>query len=205
MNDPSPDAPQRPTRGPSRELAILAAAAELVTEVGYDRVTLDAIAARAHASKATMYRRWPSKAALVADALRRRADGGVTEPPDTGSLRGDLMLTVSAIASTFSAKVGGPSLLVLAEAIRLDAPLRDTVRTQIEERTRQDGLLILRRAVARGEAADEERGPAVVALAFAHLFLRSLLDGEPPGADDQQAFVDDLLLPLLTASKGDQR
>ena len=109
------------TRGPARELAILTAAAALVTEIGYERVTLDAIAARAHASKATMYRKWPGKAELIADALRRRADGGVTEPADTGSLRGDLLLTVSAIAATFSAGDGGPSLLVLAEAIRQDA------------------------------------------------------------------------------------
>ncbi len=202
MSDSGTDGSPRPTRGPARELAILAAAVELVAEVGYDRVTLDAIAARARASKATMYRKWPNKAELVADALRRRAEGNATEPPNTGSLRGDLLQTVSAIARTFSVQDGGPSLLVLAEAIRLDAPLRATVRAQIEERSRQEGLLICEQATARGEAVDSRRGPAVVGLAMAHLFLRTLLDGEPPNPHDQQALVDDLLLPLLTSPEG---
>src|SRR5919201_4334058 len=87
-----------PTRGrprdPRRRRAILDAAMALIAEVGYDRMTIDAIAARSGASKPTLYRRWPhGKPELVADAIReRRAEGG--EPPETGSLRGDLLALV---------------------------------------------------------------------------------------------------------------
>jgi AcrR family transcriptional regulator len=181
----------------AREDAILAATAELVAEVGYERVTVDAIAARAHASKATMYRKWPGKAELVADALRRRADGGAGELADTGSLRGDLLLAVSSIARTFSGGGPGPSLPGMVEAIRADPALRDVVRSQIDERTHQDGALICARAATRGEDVDAARGPAALGLALAHLFLRTLLVGEPPDEAEQRLLVDQTLLPLL--------
>jgi AcrR family transcriptional regulator len=189
-----------PLRGQAREQAILDATVELVAEVGYERVTVNAIAARAHASKATMYKRWPGKADLVADALRRHADGGVVEVPDTGSLRGDLVAVVSAIASTFDASDGGPTLTGLVEALRADPALRDLVRGQIEERSRHDGTVIGRRAVARGENADEARVPVAVGVAVAHLFLQTILGGAPPAPAEQQAFVDRILMPLITAA-----
>ncbi len=181
----------------AREAAILAAAAELVAEVGYERVTVDAIAARAHASKSTMYRKWPGKAELVADALRRQAEARATELADTGSLRGDLLLIVQNITRTLAGDAAGPSLLSLAEAIRADPVLRDIIRTQIDERSRHDGVLICARATTRGENVDATRAPAVVGLALAYLFLRTLLGGEPPSDDEQQRLVDHTLLPLL--------
>jgi AcrR family transcriptional regulator len=187
-----------PTRGTAREQAILDATVELVAEIGYERVTVNAIAARAHASKATMYRKWPGKAELVADALRRHAEGDVAEQPDTGSLRGDLVYAVGSIASNFDGDGGGPSLLGLVEALRSDPALRELVRRQIDERSRQDGVLIGRRAAARGEAVNEARGPAVLGLAVSHLVLRTLLGGSPPSADEQDAFVDQILLPLIS-------
>jgi AcrR family transcriptional regulator len=61
------------TRGAAREEAILLATLELLGEAGYDRMTMDAVAARARASKATIYRRWPDKAGLVVAAVRRHA------------------------------------------------------------------------------------------------------------------------------------
>ena len=176
-----------------------AAAAELVAEIGYERVTVDAIAARARASKATMYRKWPGKAELVADALRRQADSQSAELPDTGSVRGDLLRIVASIAQTFTGTDGGPSLVSLTEAIRADSVLRNVVDAQIRERSRHDGALVCARASARGEKVDASRGPAVVGLALAHLFLRTLLGGEPPGEAEQRDFVEQTLLPLMNA------
>ena len=65
----------RPTgaRAEAREQAILDAALELVMEVGYDRLSMDALAERAHAGKATIYRHWSGKAQVVAEAVRRRS------------------------------------------------------------------------------------------------------------------------------------
>src|ERR1700710_916480 len=80
-------------RGVARESAICAAALELLAEVGYDRMSMDAVASRAKASKATIYRRWPGKRELVVHAIRCRGPQHV-EPPDTGSLRGDILATL---------------------------------------------------------------------------------------------------------------
>ena len=193
-----PKAGSRPgSRSAAREQAILAAAAELVAEIGYERVTVDAIATRARASKATMYRKWPGKAELVADALRRQAESRSAELPDTGSVRGDLLWIVASIALTFTSANGGPSLVSLVEAIRADSVLRDVVDAQIRERSRHDGALVCARASARGEEVNVSRGPAVVELALAHLFLRTLLSGEPPGEAEQRDFVEQVLLPLM--------
>ena len=198
------DAKQRPRPRPgshsaAREQAILTATAELVVEVGYERVTVDAIAARARASKSTMYRKWPGKAELVADALRQHAEGRASELPDTGSVRGDLLLTVRNIAQTLAGGDAGPSLLSLVEAIRADPVLRAVVRAQIDERSAHDGVLICTRAISRGEHVNVDCGPAVVDLALAHLFLHALLNGEPPSDHEQRSFVDRTLLPLLDA------
>jgi AcrR family transcriptional regulator len=75
----------------SRQAAIMEAALEGLAERGYDLLTMDEIAARAHAGKGALYRRWPSKAALVADAVLTWRDRlGPVTVPDTGSLRGDI-------------------------------------------------------------------------------------------------------------------
>src|SRR3954452_5322244 len=93
------EAAVNPTRGrprdPELRRAILAAAMALITEVGYDRMTIDAIAARSGVSKPTLYRRWPhGKPQLVADAIRERhAERGPV--PDTGGLRDDLLALVA--------------------------------------------------------------------------------------------------------------
>src|SRR6202451_3503036 len=72
----------------TRDVALRDAALALLAEIGYDRLTIDSVAARAHASKATIYRRWPGKAELVVDALTSLK--GAPLVPDTGTLRGDL-------------------------------------------------------------------------------------------------------------------
>ena len=78
-----------------REFAICDAALALLAEVGYDRMSMDAVAARARASKATIYRRWPGKRELVLEAVRTRV-ADIVEPPDTGSLSGDIIATLRA-------------------------------------------------------------------------------------------------------------
>ena len=79
----------RPRVEGERELEILDATLEVLADVGYDRLTMDAVAARAKASKATLYRRWNDKASLVVDALL--VVKHTAETPDTGTLRGDLI------------------------------------------------------------------------------------------------------------------
>src|SRR3954463_15118569 len=73
-----------------RETELLAVTLELLQEHGYDRLTLDAVATTAHASKATLYRRWPTKAELVMAAFIEGTRQVAVEP-NTGTLRGDLL------------------------------------------------------------------------------------------------------------------
>src|SRR6187551_3405389 len=80
----------RPRVEGDREQQILDAALEVLADVGYDRLTMDAVAQRARASKATLYRRWNSKLRLVIDALLTIKQAPTV--PDTGSLREDLNL-----------------------------------------------------------------------------------------------------------------
>ena len=117
----------------SRDAAIRDAALDLLSEIGYDRLTMDAVAARAHASKATIYRRWQGKAALVVDALNC-SKGSMVEP-DTGSLEGDFAALGQGSCSQES-RFNAQIMLGLITALAHDVELRDVVRERmIEPRT----------------------------------------------------------------------
>src|SRR5215204_3685125 len=94
----SPDASPRlgRKRDHTRDPEILAAAIDVLAETGFDGMTIDMVAARAKAGKATLYRRWPSKADLVIDAVACMKAGelDVDRLPDTGTLRGDLVAMI---------------------------------------------------------------------------------------------------------------
>lgn len=174
---------------------------ELVAEIGYDRVTVDAIAARAHASKATMYRKWSTKADLVAAALRRHAEGaGPLVVPDAGGLRADLLGAVGRITRTIVGS-GGPSLIGLLEAVRDDPRLREGVRAQIKGASAVVGATICQRAAARGELGPFADGAACMELAVAQLLLTALLQGGAPSSAEQERLVDEVLLPVLRAPR----
>src|SRR3954465_7541694 len=79
---------ERPRIEGDREQEILDATLRVLADVGYDRLTMDAVAAKAKASKATLYRRWTNKVSLVIEALQHTKSA--RDLPDTGSLRGDL-------------------------------------------------------------------------------------------------------------------
>ncbi|MET3422708.1 hypothetical protein BJ973_001920 [Actinoplanes tereljensis] len=143
-----------------------------------------------------MYRRWADKSELVADALRRRAQGPEPEVPDTGTLRGDLLLTVQEIAQTLAGGPG-PSLIGLLEAIRDDAALRDLIGSQITQRSHEVGHIICARAGARGEKIDVRRSDAVLELAFAKVFTDTLFHGGIPDTPAFERLVDHVILPLL--------
>lgn len=205
-----PGAETRPTgtgssdaRGEARTVAILDAALELIGEVGYERVTMDGIAARAQASKMTIYRRWPTKSELVAEALRRHAQGDAPAIRDTGSLRGDLLATVAEIAQTLTGG-GAPSIIGLIDAIRDDPSLRQHVSAQVRERSHHVGREICNRATSRGEDVQVARADIVLDLAFEHLFTSTLFDGAQPSTTDQRSLVDTVLLPLLTGRESRQ-
>jgi AcrR family transcriptional regulator len=180
-----------------REQAILAAVIELLGEAGYEAMTMDAIAARAHASKTTIYRRWQGKPELVKAAVDSYVAGRVPSWADTGSLRGDLMTVVLAmrghLTDEFLAMMSG-----LIHAMRTDPELAAVLRSHLAS-DHSAAIPIIRRAADRGEVpAGAEEALASIAheVIEAQLFRQMAVGGS---FDEKFArhVVDDLVLPTL--------
>jgi AcrR family transcriptional regulator len=188
------------SRGEAREQAILDAALDLIGEVGYDRMSMDGVAARAQASKATIYRRWPGKAQVVAEAIRRRACQHVAAPPDTGTMRGDLLAALATKCETMSGE-DGPLLIGLLMAARKDAELAGLLHAQIRDNSEPLLAELFDRAVARGELPGAP-DPALVRELVPALILQRLIFGDQMTDDAFVSHViDDFVLPWLAGRK----
>ena len=183
-------------RDPSRELALLQATAEVLAEVGYDRLTIEAVAARARSSKATIYRRWPDKAALAVEAIRHIEDQ-LTSWPDTGSLRSDLLAVLGdvgqALRGTFGRIVSG-----MVSAMPHDSELAGAVREAVVTRFREGVKTLVRRAQDRAEVATDADIRLVFEVPLALLLFRFLIAEGPVNDQYVQFVVDDVVVPLLT-------
>jgi AcrR family transcriptional regulator len=174
---------------------LFAVVIDLLREVGYDRMTIDAVAARAHVSKATIYRRWDGKAELVAAALRER-HVGVFNPPDTGSLRGDLLELLRATATICVAD--SDLIQALIFAMRTSPELERLVRHQVLPAERVASTCILVRAAARGEIPPEAGERELFHdLAPALTMSRILAHGLPVDDTFLANVVDQVLIPVL--------
>lgn len=188
---------------PGRDAAICDAAIELLLEVGYDRMSMDAVAARARASKATIYRKWPGKQELVVDAVRARGPGLVV-PEDTGSLRGDLVATYTAALHSGAAQ-DADLVAGLLRAMRSAPELASCVRHQVLESKCDVSRILVARAVERGEL-DPETDPLLLhEVAAALWFHRVLVVGTPVDDAFIVHVVDDVLLPMLDRSSRSTR
>lgn len=183
-------------RGEAREEAILLATLALLAEVGYDQMTMDAVAARARASKATIYRRWPGKAELVVTAVKRHAGSPVATPPDTGSLRQDLLAVLEVMRASLTGQ-DAALILGLMIAMRRDPELARTVRGQVVDDKREVFGAVIARAVARGDLPGTVDHALFVEISSAMLFSRLFVTGEPLDDAFIHHLVDAVLLPLL--------
>ncbi|MBW2500867.1 MAG: TetR/AcrR family transcriptional regulator [Deltaproteobacteria bacterium] len=169
-------------RDPAADEAIIGATLELIAESGFDGLRVSDVADRARVSKATMYRRWPTKHDLVLAALR-------TAPPletvDTGSLRGDLEAT---FAQFMRVVADSPlvSLLTALAAERLRRPqFARELDPYIEERMMPIHAAV-ERAIARGELP-QGTNPVLLSELIGGPILLRLFFG---GATDEQAIAD---------------
>jgi AcrR family transcriptional regulator len=180
---------------PERERAILDATLELLSEIGYDRMSVDQIAKRARASKATIYRRWSGKPELVVDVICRRFDMDVPPAEDTGSLPGDLAAVFRGLCEAVERKhtliMGLSSALVshqeLARTLRAHMPAKDL--SQVEA--------LVERAVARGELAGPVDPGRLFAVAEALVWHRMIFSGPPFDEAFVAASVDGVLSPVV--------
>ncbi|MFI6227353.1 TetR/AcrR family transcriptional regulator [Micromonospora echinospora] len=145
-----PDAARRSDRS---RLAILAAARDLVVEVGYPRVSIEAIARRAGVGKQTIYRWWPSKGAVVFDAVRALSEDetGVITLPDTGDLEADLKTVLRATAVEFTDPTLSALLRALYAEIAVDPDLATLYRETVERPLTEAKLDRLRSAQRAGQ------------------------------------------------------
>jgi AcrR family transcriptional regulator len=167
--------PGRP-RSESARRAVLAATAALVERDGYGRVTMEAIARRAGVSKQTVYRWWPSKAAIIVEAL---SEGAVliAPAPDTGSLRADLerfLRATVAGAERNAHLLGG----LMAEA-QLDEAFGASFREGFLARRREVLRELLDHARDRGELAPAADTEFLAELVFAMVWYRILARPRP--------------------------
>jgi AcrR family transcriptional regulator len=187
-------------KGPRRRGEVLYAAifeatlAELA-EVGYWRLAMERVATRAHASKASLYKRWPNRAELVVAALRHLG-GGPDPAPDTGSLREDVLTLLRRGAARLDGLFGEAARGLMAETLTNPDRTANVRANMFTGRTR---LMreILERAAARGEIPDTELEQHVVEFAPALVDYHFLVHGAPIPDEVLRDIVDDLLLPLL--------
>lgn len=191
------DAPvvARPRVEGDREQEILAAAIDVLAELGYDRLTMDAVATRSRASKATLYRRWNSKASLVIEALLSQK--GAPTVPDTGTLRGDLLEAFCGMGGLTDRK----QMAVLASvitAIGRDEEFATAFRRDFIGPKAEISRTIFERARDRGEiCADLDLDLITPALPGIVLHRQFLL-GEMPSTDLVTRVIDQIILPAVS-------
>jgi AcrR family transcriptional regulator len=182
-------------RDQQREEAILRAALELLAEIGYDQLTMDAVAARARCSKATIYRRWPGKAELVTTAVRRQAVAAHAAP-DTGGLRTDLLEAVAAMRTSL-VNQDAARIIGLIAAMRRDPALAEVVRDQVLASKREIFGVVIARAVTRGDLPTTADHELLAEISSSVLLSRLLVTGDPLDPAFEQHLVDAVLMPVL--------
>jgi len=174
----------------------LHATAEVLAEVGYDRLTMDAVASRAKASKATIYRRWPDKTALVVETIRHIEDQ-LTRWQNTGSLRGDLLAVLGDITEAVRGDLGHIVSSVVS-AMPHDAELAGAVREVVITRFRSGCATLLKRAQERGEVGMDVDPQLVYEVPMSLVLFRFLLADGPVDDSYVEFVVDSVVIPLLT-------
>ncbi|WP_354701749.1 DNA-binding transcriptional repressor TetR [Paraconexibacter sp. AEG42_29] len=178
-------------RNQQSQAAILAAVLQLVEDDGYERLTIEGIAARAGVGKTTIYRWWPSKDAVLLDAyldLQERSGG--TELPDTGDLRADLRLLLTrAIAGMTDPRFDAP-YRALTAAMQHDPALAG----EVSDRLLRPLLALTRSRLARSQARGEIRADVdldlAVELLYGPVLHRWLLRTRPFAEDDGSRLAD---------------
>lgn len=176
--------------------AVLSAAYDLLLENGFGAVTIEKIADRAGVSKATIYKWWPNKAAVIMDAF---FDAAVVRlpVPDTGSVISDMIIQVNNLANFLLSQEGKVINEIIAEG-QSDLKLAETYRTMYFKPRRLDSRYILERGISRGELNKDLDIELVMDLIFGPLFYRLLITGDEINKD----FVEHIVRYILKGVDG---
>ncbi|MBW4420703.1 MAG: TetR/AcrR family transcriptional regulator [Myxacorys californica WJT36-NPBG1] len=171
MNDIHKKSPGRPRSAQSHQ-AMLQATLELLGEVGFDAMSIDAIAARAGVGKATIYRRYASKAELVADAIERVREEIVI--PDTGSLKSDIDALIQSAAQITLSPLGRQTVAMIISSASSNPEFAEIYWTKYLQPRRQAFAVVLERAKARHEIG-ADLDPGLVFDAMSGIMLYALI------------------------------
>jgi len=190
----------RPRVEGDRENEILDATVDLLLSHGYERLTMDAVAKRARASKATLYRRWTSKQVLVVDAVSRAKSTPDFPDIDTGSLRGDLMATFcGSHQAAFNIDRGSLMLAAVMSALQPDPEFAAEFRTRFIAPKIETTRRMYERAAARGEIPPN-LDLSILAPALGGILLhRKFVLGEPVDDEVVMRIIDTVIIPAATA------
>jgi len=190
MERPLPRRKGRP-RDAGADERILAAAAELILLHGYDNMTVDEVAARAKAGKATVYRRWAGKEDLAFAALEQLY-GSEFPLPDTGSIVGDLREAFTQALEFASSDAGKAYLrMTISESMR-DDRLR-SLYTSAHNAQEAAAREMFERGIARGELRADFRIDFAVSWFGALLVLNSVADKPQPAIGEVDEMIDFLM------------
>jgi AcrR family transcriptional regulator len=186
----------------TRDPEILDAALEVLAETGYDGMTIDMVAARAKAGKATLYRRWSSKAELVIDAVAcmKQEDLSTDKLPDTGTLRGDFVAMIkphSLMDSERKMKVMAGLMSLLATS----PELADTAREAIIEPRAAVNRMFLQRAKDRGEIAADIDIDTIASISQSMVAFRTIMLRQPINPEFVLSILDGVVLPAVGLGK----
>jgi AcrR family transcriptional regulator len=182
-------ADEKPVRRSARARdAILEAALQLCMEQGYEGMTMEGIAKLAGVGKQTIYRWWPSKAAVLQEAMNNQVRGA-TDFPDTGDIKADLRTQMREVARLFTSERFGPYFRGLIAAAQSDAGVAESMVATIIEPRRQACYERLERAVEQGQIREDVDLDEVIELLYAPLYYRKLLHTSAVTLDQ----VDDIL------------
>ncbi|MCA2221679.1 TetR/AcrR family transcriptional regulator [Nonomuraea sp. NPDC052129] len=183
-------------RGEALNVAIYQATLAELAEVGYARLTMERVAERAKASKASLYRRWPTRIELVMDAVYHVLPDALSVP-DTGSLRGDILAALRRTAEALAGPAGEAMRGLLSEALG-DESRAATFRENSQGTGRRLMREIVRRAVERGEVAPEDVTPRRLDAGQALLRQHFLFQGLPIPDELLVQIADEVMVPLFT-------
>ena len=157
--------------------AVLRATTELLSEIGYDRLSIDEVATRAGVHKTTVYRRWPNKAELVGHAIGEYTAEAVPVP-DTGSFAEDLQLFARYVAANIGSEAGARQSRSIVAAAAGSDELNEAMQSFWAERF-AGATTIVARAVERGELPTSADPDLLIELLIGPLWVRLLLTGQP--------------------------
>ena len=195
---------RRRARGPGRprsrraDEAIREAALELLAELGYTGLSMDSLAEHARVSKATIYRRWPSKEEMVASLLDEFV--GEVAVPDTGSTREEIRAAVERVAHFYRWSAAGRVIAALVSEMASHPRVAGVVRSRFESPWRLVLRSVLKRGIERGDLRSDVDLDVASDLLTGPIVYRTLLAGGAMGRAYVQALADEVYRALAVAS-----